>query len=40
LLFQTALDRHLPDPFLTPQGLERWQAAGTKLFRHGIYQPE
>jgi AcrR family transcriptional regulator len=40
LLFQTALDRHLPDPFLSPQGLERWQAAGTKLFRHGIYQPE
>jgi AcrR family transcriptional regulator len=40
LLFKAALDRHLPSPFLSPQGLERWQAAGTKLFRHGIYQSD
>jgi TetR/AcrR family transcriptional regulator, regulator of cefoperazone and chloramphenicol sensitivity len=40
LLFQTALDRHLPHPFSSPQGLERWQNASTNLFRHGIYQPD
>jgi AcrR family transcriptional regulator len=40
LIFQTALDRHLPDSFSSPQGLERWQNAGTALFRHGIYQPD
>ncbi|HTA13857.1 MAG TPA: TetR/AcrR family transcriptional regulator [Solirubrobacteraceae bacterium] len=40
LLFQPALDRHLPHPFSSPQGLERWQNAGTKLFQHGIYKPD
>jgi AcrR family transcriptional regulator len=40
LLFQAALDRHLPDSFFSPEGLERWQTAGTKLFRHGVYQAE
>jgi TetR/AcrR family transcriptional regulator, regulator of cefoperazone and chloramphenicol sensitivity len=40
LLFQTALDRHLPHHFSSSQGLERWQNASTNLFRHGIYQPD
>jgi TetR/AcrR family transcriptional regulator, regulator of cefoperazone and chloramphenicol sensitivity len=40
LLFQTALDRHLPHPFESPEGLQRWQNAGTELFRHGVYQPD
>ncbi len=40
LLFGAALERHLPDPFLSPKGLERWRSAGTKLFRHGVYQAE
>jgi hypothetical protein len=33
LLFGAVLDRHLSNPFLSCQGLERWQAGGTKLFR-------
>ncbi len=37
LLFGAALNRHLPHPFLSPEGLERWQTAATKLFRHGVY---
>jgi AcrR family transcriptional regulator len=40
LLFQAALDRHLPQPLLSTKGLERWQIAATKLFRHGVYQAE
>jgi AcrR family transcriptional regulator len=40
LLFQAGLDRHLPQPFLSPEGLERWQTAATKLFRHGVYRAE
>jgi AcrR family transcriptional regulator len=40
LLFKAALDRHLPQLLSTPDGLERWQAATTKLFRHGVYRTE
>lgn len=40
LLFQAALDRHLPHPFSSPEGLDRWQTAATKLFRHGVYRAE
>jgi AcrR family transcriptional regulator len=40
LLFHAGLDRHLPQPFLSPEGLERWQTAATKLFRHGVYRAE
>lgn len=40
LLFQSALDRHLPDVFSSPDGLTRWQTAGTELFRHGVYRAE
>ncbi len=38
LLFEAALDRHLPQPFSSPGGLERWQTAGTQLFSHGVYR--
>jgi AcrR family transcriptional regulator len=40
LLFQAALDRQLPQPFSSPEGLQRWQMAATRLFRHGVYQAE
>jgi AcrR family transcriptional regulator len=40
LLLQAAVDRHLPSPFFSPEGLERWQEAGTNLFRHGLYRNE
>jgi AcrR family transcriptional regulator len=40
LLFQAAVDRHLPQPFASPEGLTRWQAAGTQLFSHGVYTTE
>lgn len=40
LLFQAALDRHLSHPFSSPEGLDRWQTATTKLFRHGVYRAD
>jgi AcrR family transcriptional regulator len=40
LLFQAAIDRHLPHPFASPDGLARWQIAGTQLFSHGVYTTE
>jgi len=33
-----AIDRHLPQPFFTPEQLERWNAAGNALFREGAYR--
>jgi AcrR family transcriptional regulator len=39
ILFEAALDRHLPEPFASPEGLERWRSASTALFRLGINRP-
>ena len=38
VLLTDAIDRHLPEPFFTPEQLERWNAASSKLFREGIYR--
>ena len=39
VMFEQALDRHLPQPFRSPQMLERWNAASSALFRLGMYRP-
>jgi AcrR family transcriptional regulator len=38
ILLTDAIDRHLPEPFFTPEQLERWNAASNALFREGIYR--
>jgi TetR/AcrR family transcriptional regulator, regulator of cefoperazone and chloramphenicol sensitivity len=38
VLFRDAVERHLPQPFYTPQQLERWNAASNALFREGTYR--
>jgi hypothetical protein len=37
-LLNTAIERHLPAPFFTPEQLERWNAANNALFREGAYR--
>ncbi len=37
VLYQSEVDRHLPEPFITPDQLERWNAAGNALFE-GLYR--
>jgi AcrR family transcriptional regulator len=39
LLMEAAINRHLPSPILSPEGLERWRVANTTLFRQGVYRP-
>jgi hypothetical protein len=39
VLLKDAIDRRLPEPLLTPAGLERWNEASTALFRHGVEAP-
>jgi TetR/AcrR family transcriptional regulator, regulator of cefoperazone and chloramphenicol sensitivity len=39
VLFAGAVDRHLPEPFGSEEGLERWRVATTDLFRRGVYEP-
>jgi AcrR family transcriptional regulator len=38
VLFEQAASRHLPEPFRSPEGLERWRVATTDLFRQGVYR--
>jgi AcrR family transcriptional regulator len=40
MLFEHAIDNHLPEPLATGEGLERWHQADTELFRHGWLRPE
>jgi AcrR family transcriptional regulator len=39
VLYQAEIGRHLPEPFMTAEELERWNAAGNALFREGLYRP-
>lgn len=39
ILFEDALNRHLPEPLRSDAGLERWREASTALFERGIYKP-
>jgi AcrR family transcriptional regulator len=36
VMLEQAIDRHLPEPFVRPKSLERWNAASTALFRRGF----
>lgn len=38
VLLGDAVQRHLPQPFYTPEQLERWNAASNALFREGTYR--
>ncbi|HTD57979.1 MAG TPA: TetR/AcrR family transcriptional regulator [Solirubrobacteraceae bacterium] len=38
ILLTDAIDRHLPEPFFTPEQLQRWNTASSALFREGIYR--
>jgi AcrR family transcriptional regulator len=35
LLFREAIENHLPESIMTPEGMERWHIADSELFRHG-----
>jgi TetR/AcrR family transcriptional regulator, regulator of cefoperazone and chloramphenicol sensitivity len=39
VLFEQAIDNHLPEGLRTPEGVERWHAADTELFRRGFLRP-
>jgi AcrR family transcriptional regulator len=39
VLFESAINRHLPEPFFTPEQLQRWNAATTDLYRRGVSGP-
>jgi AcrR family transcriptional regulator len=36
VLFQRAIENHLPEPLRSPEGVARWHAADTELFRRGF----
>ena len=38
LLFEDAINRHLPAPLFTPEQLQRWNRATTDLYRRGLYE--
>ncbi len=40
MLFQGAIENHLPHPLTTDEGMERWHLADTELFRHGYLTPD
>lgn len=39
VLLGPAIDRHLPEPLMEPDQLERWRSASTELLRHGFVKP-
>jgi AcrR family transcriptional regulator len=39
VLFEQAVDDHLPEGLRTPEGIARWHAADTELFRRGFLRP-
>ena len=39
VMFEQAIDRHLPKPFRAHEMLERWNEASSALFRLGLYRP-
>jgi AcrR family transcriptional regulator len=38
VMFEQAIDRHLPDPYRSPEMLERWNRASSALFQRGMYR--
>lgn len=39
VLFESAISRHLPEPLLDSEQLQRWNTATTELYRHGLSRP-
>jgi AcrR family transcriptional regulator len=39
VLLESAINRHLPEPFFSPEQLQRWNAATTDLYRRGLSRP-
>lgn len=39
VLFEPAINRHLPEPLFAPEQLRRWNAATTDLYRRGVTRP-
>ncbi len=39
VLLEPAINRHLPEPFFSSEGLERWNEASTALFKQGASVP-
>jgi AcrR family transcriptional regulator len=39
VLFESAISRHLPEPFFDPKQLQRWNKATTELYRRGLSDP-
>lgn len=39
VLFEQAIDNHLPEGLRTPEGVARWHVADTELFRRGFIHP-
>jgi AcrR family transcriptional regulator len=39
MALRSHLDRHLPQPFTTPEQLKRWQLATDSLLREGLFRP-
>jgi AcrR family transcriptional regulator len=40
VLFEGAIDRHLPAPYRSAEMLERWNRASSALFQRGVYREE
>ncbi|OBA98751.1 TetR family transcriptional regulator [Mycobacteriaceae bacterium 1482268.1] len=40
LILRRHIERHLPEPFITPAQLERWQSSVNTLLRQGLFRPE
>jgi AcrR family transcriptional regulator len=40
VLFEPALNQHLPDAFFSPEELARWNVATTDLYRRALMKPE
>jgi AcrR family transcriptional regulator len=38
VMFEEAIDRHLPEPYRSPEMLERWNRASSALFQRGMYR--
>jgi AcrR family transcriptional regulator len=38
VMFEGAVNRHLPEPYRSPEMLERWNRASSALFQRGMYR--
>jgi AcrR family transcriptional regulator len=40
LILRRHIERHLPEPFISPSQLERWQDSVNSLLREGLFKPQ